>query len=142
MGGILGVKAWKRVLFNVTGVSGDYASEHITFGVHAATNSSGEADVSFIGVTALIEGNWPAGAQVELWLPQVADSTLAASDRADANYFFSGQVLGPAGTALSPTGATASFGSATWPLAGWPGARIRVKSGGIPGAAYVSATAD
>lgn len=122
---------------NVPSIAGDYASERITFGADAP----GQIDGSFIGVTALLE-SCPALATLELWLPQVADGTLTGSDRTDANYFYAGLVLAPAGTAYAPVGATASFGSATWPLAGYPGAQLRAKSGGVGGVMQVSATAD
>jgi hypothetical protein len=137
MGSALGCRERARVTMNVPVTSGDYASERITFGADQA----GQIDGSFIGVTALLE-TCPAGATLELWLPQVADGTLSGSDRTDANYFYAGQVLGPAGVANTPTGATASFGSATWPLAGYPGAQLRAKSGGTSGGMTVSATAD
>ncbi len=135
-------KESKRLLVNVPSVSGDYAEERITFGVCSYNEGSGTADVSYLGVTALIEGGWPAGATVELWLPSVADANVSAAGRANGNYFYAGLVLAQAGTAYAPTGATASFGSATWPLAGYPGAQLRVKSGGIAGSVYLSATAD
>lgn len=136
------VKERARQTFTVTNISGDYASERITFGVCAATNpATGEQDQSYLGVTALIE-SIPTGATVEFWLPQVADGNVAPSARTDLNYFYSGLVLGAAGSSLNPTGAVASFGSASWPLCGYPGAQLRVKSAGISGVATISATAD
>lgn len=126
------------MLVNVPPVAGDYASERITFG----PDSTGMPDGSFCGITALIENGAPALVTVELWLAQVADSQVSGSDRTDLQYHYSGLVLAPAGVAYAPTGATASFGSATWPLAGWPGAQLRVKSGGSSGQMYLSATAD
>ena len=140
---VMQAKETARRTFNVPGTSGNYAEEVITFGADA----DGQADLSFLGVTALIESGasgsaWPSGATVELWLPEVAAAQVTGSDRSPANYHYSGLVLSAAGTAYAPTGATASFGSATWPLAGYPGAQLRVKSGGVSGQGVVSATAD
>lgn len=110
--------------FTVPGVSGNYASERITFGAVGV----GEIGQSFREVTALVEGPFVSGATLELWLPRVADGTEAASARTDADYFNSGL------TPLTSTGAV------RWQVSAWPGAQIRVKSGGVPGSLVVSAS--
>lgn len=135
-----GVKEKGRKTFAVPAASGDYAAERITFGAVG----SGEAGQSFMGVTLLIEGDataCPAGASAELWLKQVGDGAVAASAMTDDNYFFAGRAVFPARGAASSAGVTVSFGHETWPLSGWPGAQIRVRSGGVPGSMTVSATA-
>ena len=119
------VKGKARIVVNVPAVAGDYASERITFG----SVSAGDIEQSYMGASVLVEGTL-AGATIELWLPQVSDGTLAASNRTDANYFFSGSAIGAPLT-----------GAGTWPLAGWPGLQFRVKSGGTPGAIGINATA-
>lgn len=132
-----------RVTFTVPGTSGDYASERITFGVV----SSGVIPDAFGVVTALIEGNTdgtpePTGCVVEVWLPRVAGSDKSADQFTDADYFYTGNVLAPAGVAKSVTGAnTVQFGAGTWTLGAWPGAQLRVKSGGVSGGITVSASA-
>lgn len=120
----------------VPNVAGDYAEQRLTFGACL----SGDRERSFMGVTALIE-SCPAGASLELWLAQVADGTLAAENRTDANYFFAGVAVVPARVASSSAGVTVSFGSATWPLAGYPSAQLRMRSGGVGGAAKFSGSA-
>ena len=132
------VKERKRQIFNVPQASGDYASERITLGAVAP----GEGDQSFLGVTALIEGTAPSGAVVELWLAQVTDGAALASNRTDDNYFYAGQLIAPPRVAFTSAGSTVSFGSATWALAGYPGAQLRVRSGGVSGPLAVSATTD
>jgi hypothetical protein len=126
-----------RVTATVPAVSGDYANERIEFG----DVGSGQYGQSFMGVTALIE-QIPASARVELWLPKVADASLNAADRTDSDFFYAGLVLVPARVAYTATGETASYGSASWPLCGYPGAQLRIRSGGIGGSAVISATAD
>lgn len=126
-----------RQTCTVPATAGNYASEFIAFGAVAP----GVIQQSYAGVTALIEGSIPSGARVELWLPKVADSSEAASNFDTQDYFFSGQVLVAAGTSGTPVGETWSYGSATWALAGYPGAMLRVKSAGPSGPVTISATA-
>ena len=81
----------------------------------------------------------PFGAKVELWLPQVSETATPASGFTDANYFYSGLVCVPARVAYTATGETATFGSAYWLLAGYPGAQLRVVNGsGAGGSATIS----
>lgn len=131
------VKAKGRVSGTVPGTSGNYMEERITFGAVGV----GELEQSFMGVTALLESA-PASVVLELWLPKVTVGSNLASDRTDSDYFFSGYAVYPIGTAVTPTGAqAASYGSATWSLAGYPGAQLRLKSGGVGGAAAFSGSA-
>ena len=115
-------KEMYRVTVNVPGVSGNYA-EFITFGAAGV----GQNVQFFREITALVE-NYVAGSTVELWLPHVVDSSEAASDRDAGDYFNSGF------STLTAAGAV------RWVLSAWPGAQIRVKSGGTPGAMTISAT--
>lgn len=141
------VKAKDRCVCNVPATAGDYSGDRITIGVVPV----GEIDQGFIGVTCLIEapvggppgGLGAGGIRVELWLPRQVDATEAASARdLTTDYFFSGQCIVPAGfTGTNPTGMTTSFGSATWPLAGYSGAQIRVRSGGTQGTCGISVSA-
>ena len=108
-----------RTSFAVPATSGTYAPERITFG---SDNPSTPPD-ALLGLTSLLESA-PAGAVVEVWLPKIG----AAVPAADADYFFSGD--------------SHTSGRITVPLASWPGAQIRVKSGGTAGTAVVNATAD
>lgn len=117
--------------------AGDYAEQRLTFG----TAGAGDRERSFMGITALLESA-PAGVVLELWLPQVADGNRAADARTDADYYNSGFAVYPVGTAVTPTGAqAASYGSATWSLAGYPGGQLRLKSGGNSGLASFSGSA-
>lgn len=116
-----------RTTFSVPVVSGDYANERITIGAVG----SGQAEESFEEVQALVEGPFVAGATAELWLRKVADSTEGAASMDDADYTLAGTNF----TTLTATG------SVRWALSGWPGAQIRVKSGGFSGSLNVSATA-
>jgi hypothetical protein len=113
-----------RITANVPNISGDYATETIVFG---AVGSPGTQEQSFMGVTALFEGSL-AGASLELWLPHVTDPTVTKAAQINVDYFFSGKSI-------------VTTGAETWPLAGYPGAMIRVKSGGPGGAIKVSASA-
>ncbi len=108
-----------RQSFNVPATSGTYAPERITFG-SASTNVIPDA---LLGLTSLLESA-PTGATVEIWLPKLG----AAVPATDADYFYSGD--------------SHTSGRLTVPLASYPGAQIRVKSGGTAGAAVVDATAD
>lgn len=115
-----------RKTFAIGSTSGDYASERITFGAVSA----GTQDQSFVEVTVLAEAPFVSGAAVELWLPQVMDSSLSSpSARADGNYFNSG---------ITPLQAA---GSQRWVFSAWPGAQLRVKSGGVSGSLTLSASA-
>jgi len=138
-------KAKQRVTMEVPSTAGNYCATRITLG---APLSVGEREDSFQGITCLIEdvgmdgtNQAPAGMVAELWLSQVPDGSVSAANMTDANYFFSGQVLVPANVSYIATGVTASYGAATWGLAGWPLAQIRVKSGGVGGPVTISATA-
>lgn len=110
-----------RQTVNVPGVAGNYG-EFITFG----DTTPGGGPQYFREITALVE-TLVAGAVVELWLPQVPDGSVAASDMSSGNYYNSGM------TPLSAQGAV------RWQLSAWPGAQLRVKSGGTPGAMVISA---
>ncbi len=122
-----------RSVVTVPATVGDYGTS-----VDIGKPGSGQAQGSFRGVTVLIE-NIPALARVELWLPSVADTTTgAASSFTDSNYFYAGLVCTPARTAYSATGETASQGSANWLLSGYPGAQLRVRSGGSAGTGTIS----
>ena len=105
--------------FTVPSTSGSYAPERIAFGEVA----SGMPQESFQGVTVSVDTT-VATMVVELWLPAFGSDF----PRIDGDYKY-------AGKAINATGAE------TWALAGYPGAQIRVKSGGTAGAAVVSATA-
>ena len=129
-----------RQTFNIPNVSGAYANEVIDI----AGTAVGQAALLLRGVTALIEvvgGQGPLLARVELWLPRAPDGGEVGVARVTGDFFYSGQVLAQAGVALTVTGEAVSFGSATWTLSKWPGARIRVKSGGYAGVVTVSASA-
>lgn len=96
---------------------------------------SGQAQGSLCGVTALIE-TIPAGAVVELWLPKVADNTKTADTFDNTDYFYAGLVVTPVFVAYTATGETATFGSGSWTLCGYPGAQLRVKNKTGSGGAY------
>jgi len=135
------VKARHRKVFTVPVTSGNYATQVITIGVPADATT---APMDYAGVTVLMEGAPVAGCQAELWLPRVTpepDGKAVSALDPVTDYYHSGQVVCPVGTAASPTGATASFGSLTYALAGWPGCQVRVKSGGVSGSVTVSVVA-
>lgn len=120
-------KEMDRVTFAVPVTGGSYAPERLTFGDRAA----GRSWDSFQGVTASVDET-VAGMVVELWLPRVpmaGDAWTTTGHRLDTDYKYSGQAL------------DAATGAETFTLAGWPGAQIRVKSGGTAGSAVVSGTA-
>lgn len=117
------VKERYRQTFTVPSASGSYAFERITFGAVA----SGMAEDSFQGVTVSVDTS-VTGMSVELWLPRVGAGTKHPSAYVDDDYKFSGKFIG-------------ATGAETWALAGYPGAQIRVKSGGTSGSAVVSASA-
>lgn len=102
--------------FTVPVTSGNYASEKITFGV---VPSGVQEDSGIGGITALIESA-PAGASLELWLPKLGASNLSS------DYFYSGVSI--------------TSGMFTVPLAAYPGAQLRCKSGGTSGNMIVDAT--
>ena len=62
---------------------------------------------------------------VELWLPRIG---ATKGSMIDDDYKYSGKAFG-------------ASGAETWALAGYPGAQIRVKSGGTGGTAVVSCSA-
>lgn len=109
-----------KVSFTVPSTSGSYAPERIAFG----EVKSGQVLDTFQGVTASVYTS-VTGMVVELWLPR-ADVTPGA--HIDGDYTFSGKSFGPSG-------------GETWALAAYPGAQIRVKSGGSAGTAVVSGSA-
>lgn len=107
--------------FTVPGASGSYAFERIAFGEVPA----GVFPMSFEGVTVSVDSA-VTSAVVELWLPRVG---VAGGEHIDGDYTYSGQAL------------DAATGAETFVLAGYPGAQIRVKSGGTGGTATISASA-
>jgi len=117
------VKEKYRQDFTVPSASGSYAFERLTFGAVPADLP----EDSFIGVTCVVESS-VATSVVELWLPRISGGTKHPSTFIDSDYVYSGESI-------------ASSGGETWALAGYPGAQIRVKSGGTGGTATISATA-
>lgn len=113
------VKEKYRVSFAVPATSGSYAPERIAFGEVA----SGMPEDTFQGVTALVEGSVTAMV-VELWLPRIG----ATHPKLDTDYFNTGKFLN-------------ATGGETWALAGYPGAELRIKSGGTAGTAILNASA-
>lgn len=113
-----------RQSYAVDGTPGDYATAKITFGAVAI---GVREDVGVGGITILVESG-PVNAVAELWLARVADGATPGSTigSTDADFFYSGHSL---------TG----LGSFTHPLAAWPAAQIRVKSGGTAGTTVISA---
>lgn len=108
-----------RTSFTVGAVAGVYATEEIIFGGTSATRSP-----SLTAVTALVETlGLATDAVVELWLLKIGGAPATAGD-----WIYTGESL--------------TSGAETWPLASWPGAKIRVKSGGTAGTAIISAAAD
>lgn len=113
---------WKeryQQTFTVPATPGAYAPERIAFGEVA----EGMPQDSFMGVTASVDGT-VATMSVELWLPAVG----ASAPFVNSDYKYSGKSIG-------------ATGAETWALAGYPGAQLRVKSGGTGGTGTVSATA-
>lgn len=110
--------------FNVPAISGNYATEVITFGKAQA----GQASQYFREVSALVEQAILTGASVELWLPQVPDGTVSADAEGPGTYWNSN---------VTPL-ITQALGR--WQISGWPGAQLRVKSGGTGGVLTVSAS--
>lgn len=110
-----------RQAFTVPSTSGAYAPERIAFGEVAA----GVAPMGFEAVTASVDVS-VTSMVVELWLPKVG---IAGGAHLDTDYTYSGQAL------------DAATGAETFVLARYPGAQIRVKSGGTAGTAVVSASA-
>jgi len=106
--------------FTVPAASASYAFERMTFG----HRSAGMPEDSFMGVTVSVDTS-VATMVVELWLPKVG--TVAGSI-IDDDYKYSGKSIG-------------ATGAETWPLAAYPGAQIRVKSGGTGGSAVLSGSA-
>lgn len=103
--------------FVVPATLGQYAPERFTF-----APPSGVSAVPLLGVTALLESG-PAAVVIELWLLK-----FNGTPATDGHWIYSG---------LSITG-----GGATWPLASFPGAQLRAKSGGTAGTAVVTGSAD
>lgn len=113
------VKEKYQVTFSLPAESGSYSAERITFGDVA----SGMVEDSFQGVTVSVDTS-VATMVVELWLPKVGSTY----PRIDDDYKYTGKSIG-------------ATGSETWALAGYPGAQIRVKSGGVAGDPVISASA-
>jgi len=109
-----------RQTFTVPSTSGAYAFERIAFGEVVAS----QAPMSFEGVTAIVEDS-VTSMVVELWLPRV---NVAGGAFVDDDYTLYDSLA-------------AATGGETWPLAGYPGAQIRVKSGGTGGTATINASA-
>ena len=108
-----------RQSFTVPASAGTYAPEVITF---ARANTS-TAPVSLVGLTAIVESNAATGATLEVWLLKINGDPSASGD-----YFLSSLSL--------------ASGSATFPLASYPGVQLRAKSGGTSGAMVINASAD
>jgi hypothetical protein len=117
-------KEMYRVTFQVPAISGNYATETITFG----KAQPGQSVQYFREVSALVEQAILAGAVVELWLPQVPDGTVSAEQEGPGTYW---------NTNVTPL-STQALGR--WQISAWPGAQLRVKSGGVGGALTVSAS--
>lgn len=130
----------QRKTLSVPIVSGDYGDF-----IEIGSVGSGVRAQSFMGCTVLVEGQaskLPSGVTVELWLPHVVDGTRARSAYDDTDFHFAGQVVAPSGSSLTAaTGTVLSFGAATWEFAGWPGARLRARSGGFDGSITISVVA-
>lgn len=116
----MAVKFKLRQSFTVPVTSGQYAPERIQLNAGSAGLISAPA---LLGVTALVE-QAVASAIVELWLLGLQ---AGLDPTQDASYFYAGK--------STATGDT-------FPLASWPGAQLRVKSGGTAGTQIVNATAD
>ena len=123
----LGAREKYRQSFTVPAASGSYAFERITF----VAVQAGMPEEAFLGVTAAVE-TVVADSVVELWLPRLMDSTTSPNEYVDGDYKYSGQ---------SFTSTAAIPGAETWTLAKYPGAQIRVKSGGTSGSAVIGASA-
>ena len=111
-------KDMQEVTFSLPAASGSYSAERITFGEVI----SGQAKESYQGITVLVVTS-VATMTVELWLPKVS----ADHPFIDGDYTYTGKSIG-------------ATGGETWALAGYPGAQIRVKSGGTAGSPVISAT--
>lgn len=109
-----------RKSFTVPSTSGQYAPEEIVF----APSTAAVPSPGLLGVSAVVE-SLPASSALELWLLQIeADPTNAG------NWFYSGNNI------------TAANALVTWPLASYPGAKLRAKSGGTSGSLVADASAD
>ena len=106
--------------FTVPSTSGSYAPERWTCG----DVRTGMAQDSFQGITASVYTS-VSGMVVELWLPRIG---ATPGSLIDGDYKYSGKSI-------------TTSGAETWPLAGYPGAQIRVKSTGSGGTAVVSCSA-
>lgn len=106
--------------FTVPSTSGSYAFERWTCGDVRA----GQAQDAFQGITVSVYTS-VTGMVVELWLPRIG---ATPGSLVDSDYKYSGKSI-------------TTSGAETWALAGYPGAQIRVKSGGSSGSAVVSCSA-
>jgi len=109
-----------RQSFTVPATNGQYASEEIVF----APSTVAVVPSGLLGGSAVIEKK-PASASLELWLLQVEGDPTNAAD-----WFYSGNNV------------TAANALVTWPLASYPGAKLRAKSGGTSGSLVADASAD
>lgn len=106
--------------FTVPSASGSYAFERWTCG----EVRTGQAQDAFQGVTVSVYTS-VSDMVVELWLPRIGAIPGAL---VDGDYTYTGKFIG-------------ATGSETWALAAYPGAQIRVRSGGTGGTAVVSCSA-
>jgi hypothetical protein len=109
-----------QMTFSLPAASGSYSAERITVGAVR----SGMPEDAFQGITISVDTS-VSGMSCELWLPRVGK---AAGTLLDTDYKYTGKSIG-------------ATGSETWALAGYPGAQIRVKSGGSAGSPVLSYSA-
>ena len=109
-----------QVTFSLPAASGSYSAERITVGDVKA----GMPEDSFQGITISVDTTVTA-MTCELWLPRVG---AVSGTLLDTDYKYTGKTIG-------------ATGSETWALAGYPGAQIRVKSGGTAGSPVISYSA-
>lgn len=105
--------------FSLPAASGSYSGDRLTFGEVKA----GQVKESYQGITVNVDTS-VASMVVELWLPK---ANATAGSMIDSDYTYTGKSIG-------------ATGSETWALAGYPGAQIRVKSGGTAGSPVISAS--
>lgn len=110
-----------RQSFTVPATNGNYATERISL----ASPSENAPSPGLLGVTIAPEPGGAADAVAELWLLQIGGDPTD-----DGDYFYSGKSVTSGGEAT------------TIPLASYPGAQIRVKSGGTSGSLVVNVAAD
>lgn len=107
----------------LSGVSGNYAEQRVTIGAPVV----GQPEQSYMGVTAVAESPFVAGATVELWVRRAADGSRTSEQMTDADYTLSGLAT------LTAAGMVSwSFGG------GVVSCQVRVKSGAVVGTQNVS----